>query len=141
MHAGPRGAALARSRTARQIDLSGRVVVFESLKKRRRGIFRAVPVPPELLDTLDMVHGIREAQRRGQVQALLWPWSRMTGFRRVQEVIAAAGIPDGPVRELPTTARTFKGAARLRRGFILQRRRDRDGDGRRRFPGRHRQAA
>ncbi len=51
--------------TARQIDLSGRVVVFESLKKRRRGVFRAVPVPPELLDTLDMVHGIREAQRRG----------------------------------------------------------------------------
>ena len=60
---GPRGATLARSRTARQIDLSGRVVVFESLKKRRRGVFRAVPVPPELLDTLDMVHGIREAQR------------------------------------------------------------------------------
>ncbi len=26
-------------------------MVFESLKKRRRGIFRAVPVPPELLDT------------------------------------------------------------------------------------------
>src|SRR4051812_4267358 len=52
--------------TAQQIDLSGRVVVFESLKKRKRGVFRAVPVPPELLDTLDMVHGLREAQRRGQ---------------------------------------------------------------------------
>ena len=37
--------------TARQIDLSGHVVVFESLKKRRRGVFRVVPVPPELLDT------------------------------------------------------------------------------------------
>ena len=61
--------------TARQVDLSGRVVVFESLKKRRRGVFRAVPAPPELLDTLDMVHGIREAQRCGQLQALLWPWS------------------------------------------------------------------
>ncbi len=59
------------SRTAQQIALSGRAVVLESLKKRRRGVFRAVPVPPELLDTLDMVHGIREAQRRGQVQALL----------------------------------------------------------------------
>ena len=47
----PCGAVLARSRTAWQIDLSGRVVVFESLKKRRRGIFRVVPVPPELLDT------------------------------------------------------------------------------------------
>src|SRR5215212_6282747 len=66
--------------TAQQIDLSGRVVVFESLKKRRRGVYRAVPVPPELLDALDLVHGIREAQRRGQGKALLWPWSRMTGF-------------------------------------------------------------
>ena len=61
-----------------------------------QGIYRAVPVPPELLDALDLVHGIREAQRRGQAKALLWPWSRMTAFRRVQEVIAAAGIPDGP---------------------------------------------
>ena len=54
---------LARSRTAQQLDLAGHVVMFESLKKRWRGVFRAVPVPPELLDTLDMVHGIREAQR------------------------------------------------------------------------------
>ena len=41
--------------SARQVDLSGRVVVFESLKKCRRGVFRAMPVPPELLDALDMV--------------------------------------------------------------------------------------
>jgi integrase/recombinase XerD len=32
-----------------------------------------------------MVHGLREAQRRGQTKALLWPWSRMTAYRRVQE--------------------------------------------------------
>ena len=56
------------------------------MKKRRRGVYRTVPVPPELLDALDMVHGIREVRRRGQVQALLWPWSRMTGFRRAQGV-------------------------------------------------------
>src|SRR3954452_17180811 len=82
--------------TVQQIDLSGRVVVFESLKKRKRGVFRAVSVPPELLDTLDMVHGLREAQRRGQTKALLWPWSRMTAFRRVQEVIQRRGIPVAP---------------------------------------------
>src|SRR3954451_14148422 len=52
--------------TAGRIDLPGRVIVFESLKKRRTGVFRAVPVPPELLDALDLVHGIREAQRRGR---------------------------------------------------------------------------
>ena len=38
--------------TSESIDLSG----------------RAVPVPPTLLDTLDMVHGIREAQKRGGVR-------------------------------------------------------------------------
>jgi integrase len=36
----------ALARTAKRIDLAGRVAVFESLKKRRRGVFRAVPVAP-----------------------------------------------------------------------------------------------
>jgi integrase len=67
--------------TVDRVDLSGRVIVFESLKKRRRGVYRAVPVPSELLDMLDLVHGVREAQRRGYAKALLWPWSRMTGSR------------------------------------------------------------
>ena len=57
--------------TADRVDLTGQVIVFESLKKRRGGVYHAVPVPPELLDTLDLVHGIREAQRRGQAKALL----------------------------------------------------------------------
>src|SRR4051795_3716836 len=104
--------------TAQQIDLSSRVVVLESLKKRRRGVFRAVVVPPELLDTLDMVHGIREAQRRGRAAALLWPWSRMTGFRRVQEVIAAAGIPDGP-HACPKGLRHGFGVQAVSRGIAL----------------------
>src|SRR3954469_9470662 len=82
------------------IDLSGRAVMFESLKKRRRGIFRAVPVPPSLLDALDMVHGIREAQKRGggQSDRPLWPWARNTAWRPVKAVMADAGIPDGPHR-------------------------------------------
>jgi integrase/recombinase XerD len=33
--------------TSENIDLSGRAVMFESLKKRRRGIYWAVPVPPQ----------------------------------------------------------------------------------------------
>src|SRR3954462_7707035 len=48
--------------TGQLIDVSGRVVVFEILKKRRKGLYRAVPVPHELLDALDLGHGIREAQ-------------------------------------------------------------------------------
>jgi integrase/recombinase XerD len=105
--------------TAQQIDLSGRVVVFESLKKRRRGVFRAVPVPPELLDALDLVHGVREAQRRGQAaKALLWPWSRMTAYRRVQEVIEAAGIAAGP-HACPKGLRHGFGVQAVSRGIAL----------------------
>ena len=86
--------------TSESIDLSGRAVMFESLKKCRRGIYRAVPVPLTLLNTLDMVHGIREAQRRGggQPNRPFWPWARNTAWRHVKAVMADAGIPDGPHR-------------------------------------------
>lgn len=89
--------------TPQQIDLSGRVVVFESLKKRKAGVFRAVPVPPELLDTLDLVHSIREAQRRGEdAKALLWPEQTKTppGTHKQtkQELYAAARNPSDGMR-------------------------------------------
>ena len=84
--------------TAKSIDLSGKVVVVESLKKRKAGVHRQVPVPPELLDTLDMVHGIREIQKKGRarINERLWTWSRMTAWRKMAALIKAAGIPDGP---------------------------------------------
>jgi integrase/recombinase XerD len=84
--------------TAKSIDLSAKVIVIESLKKRKAGVHRQVPVPPELLDTMDMVHGIREIQKKGgpRLRERLWPWSRMTGWRKMAALIRAAGIPDGP---------------------------------------------
>ena len=83
--------------TADRVDLSAGVLTIESLKKRRTGIFRTVPVPPALLETLDMVHGIREQQAtRGKGHgARLWPWSRMTGWRAVHVIMEAARL-DGP---------------------------------------------
>ena len=83
--------------TADRVDLAAGVLMFESLKKRRTGIYRVVPVPPALLETLNMVHGIRELQsQRGKGRGVrLWPWSRMTGWRAVHTVMAAAEL-DGP---------------------------------------------
>lgn len=80
--------------TAARVDLHDEVLIFESLKKRRRGIFRAVPVPPALLEILDDVHGVTAShgqQDRG-VSSPLWDWSRTTAWRRVSEVMAAAEI-------------------------------------------------
>jgi integrase len=50
--------------TADRVDLRANLVVFESLMKRRSGIYRAVPVPHAFVDMLDLVHGVRELQSR-----------------------------------------------------------------------------
>jgi integrase/recombinase XerD len=77
--------------TVDRVDLNTGTLVFESLKKRRRGVFRAVPVPPSLLKDLDNVHGVRELQGRGDRGAgvRLWNWSRITAWRNVCGVMAA----------------------------------------------------
>jgi integrase len=80
--------------TADRVDIEDGVLVFESLKKRRRGVYRAIPVPPAFLDTLDLVHDLRTV-RRGQDGGRsinLWPWSRPTAWRRVCAVMETAGI-------------------------------------------------
>ena len=73
--------------TAARVDMTGGVLVFESLKKRRRGIYRAVPVPPGFLETLGAVHDLGSLG-----DTPLWDWSRTTGWRRVREVMSAAAI-------------------------------------------------
>src|SRR4051812_48841949 len=68
------------SLTGKSIDFGQRAIVVETLKKRTRGIYRVIPVPDDLLDTLDMVHGLKEAAKgkKAQPDTLLWGWSRMT---------------------------------------------------------------
>ncbi len=101
--------------TADRVDLEAGVLVIESLKKRRSGIYRAVPVPPALLHALDMVHGVRELQgRRSKGRGMrLWPWSRMTGWRAVCSVMEAARL-DGPHASPKGLWHGFGGGRRLR---------------------------
>ncbi|MGN6768648.1 MAG: tyrosine-type recombinase/integrase [Rhizobiaceae bacterium] len=79
--------------TVDRIDLDNEVVIFETLKKRRTGVYRSVPVPAELLNTLELVHQIR---RPGKASRLLWSWSRVTAWRHVKAVMADAKIQKGP---------------------------------------------
>jgi integrase/recombinase XerD len=107
--------------TPKSIDFGQKAIVIETLKKRRSGVFRAVPVPDSLLDTLNMVHGIQEASRRKSDPSLnlpLWRWSRPTAWRRVGEVMERAGIQDG-AHKCPKGLRHGYGVAAVSKGIPL----------------------
>jgi integrase/recombinase XerD len=83
--------------TADRVDYEAGQIVIESLKKRKRGVYRFIPVPPALLDALDMVHGVRQSQKNSRKATLskLWDWQRPWGYKQVKAVMVSAEL-DGP---------------------------------------------
>jgi integrase/recombinase XerD len=85
--------------TADRLDQSEGTIVLETLKRRRKGLFRAVPVPRELLSYLTAVHDLP----RHPLKERLWKFSRPTAWKRVRDVMAAADI--GPAQAKPKALR------------------------------------
>ena len=81
--------------TAQRVDLEAGAVTLQTLKQRGQVRFRSVPVPEATIDTLELVHAIRRAQRGRQASAPLWGWGRTQAFKHVKHVLAEAGI-EGP---------------------------------------------
>jgi integrase/recombinase XerD len=75
--------------TAGRFDITGKAIVFETLKRRRRGHFRAVPIPDELVRLL------RENLKGEAGSARVWPFSRATAYRLIKDCMAQAGIKGG----------------------------------------------
>ena len=78
--------------TTDRVDLEAGAVIFASLKKRRADVYRAVPVPRRVIDALDLAHDLRAPQKVGTGSRYRLWWGRTTSWRRVQEVMRAAGI-------------------------------------------------
>ena len=74
------------SLTRESIDFETRTVTIKSLKKRGICVYRAVPLPAEYLKALE--RWLRVGAPCGQ----MWPWSRMTAYRRICEVMERAGV-------------------------------------------------
>ncbi|WP_019368018.1 tyrosine-type recombinase/integrase [Sphingomonas sp. ATCC 31555] len=73
--------------TADNIDFEAQTLIIKCLKKRGKIVYRAIPLPRGLLDQLRSL-----IEQIGDSSARLWPWSRMTGYRRICEVMEEAGI-------------------------------------------------
>lgn len=91
--------------TPARIDLSGCTVTLRTLKKRKdssgyqKPVYRAVPVPPEYLDTLNTAHGIREAQKSyKRVNTPVWDLTRQRVGQIVSGIMKEADIAEGKHR-------------------------------------------
>ena len=79
--------------TPRNIDADAGYILIETLKRRRRGVFRAVPASTDLFDLLEKVHRLSSARRDPeQVNERLWKWSRTTAWKRVKEIMRRADV-------------------------------------------------
>jgi integrase/recombinase XerD len=103
-----------------RVDFDAGAIVFETLKKRRKGVYRAVPVPPVVLEMLTMVHGLKDRKKRTKKDsppAPLWDFGRTTAWKKVLEVMKAAGVK-GP-QATPKGLRPGFGVAAIQAGIPL----------------------
>ncbi len=69
------------------IDAKEGVVILQTLKQRRRGVFRMMPLPPELAERMTGLSADKEVP--------LFPWHRTTAWEKVTAVMTRAEI-SGP---------------------------------------------
>ncbi len=82
----------------KRIELDENRLILRTLKKRRDDNYRSVPVPPEYMKTLNIVHRIQESQKgKRTVMQPLWSWSRQTS-QIIKPLMIEAGITPGPHR-------------------------------------------
>jgi integrase/recombinase XerD len=81
--------------TVVHVDANAGAIVFETLKQRKRRVFRANPVPRTLLDLIEQTHRISDAlDDPARRSVRLWLWGRTTGWKHVKRVIKRAGVAD-----------------------------------------------
>jgi integrase len=101
-----------------RIDTSANSIIIESLKKRKRGVYRAVPVPAALLVRLSEIYDLDQLRGNFELnQTRIWPWSRTTAWNRVKMIMRAAGIVEGPA--MPKALRHAFGVGGTQTGVPL----------------------
>ncbi|HTV29514.1 MAG TPA: site-specific integrase [Xanthobacteraceae bacterium] len=72
--------------SASRIDAADEAIIFETLKQRRKKVFRAVPIPRALIPLLS-TYAIGREER-------IWAWGRTSAWKVVKAVMQKAGIAE-----------------------------------------------
>lgn len=103
--------------TPDRIDQANNAIVFETLKRRRRGVFRAIPIPPELVARLMRIVDIQDRLDDEKRSRRIWSWGRTTAWKHVKTVMEAAGIQKSLAT--PKSARHAFGVNAIQTGVAL----------------------
>ena len=94
--------------TAENIDLSEKTIILRTLKQKSIK-YRSIPIPENVLEALELVHGIRRAKRVKQTPPPLFPWKYNQAYKLIKKIMKAA--------EIEGAQATIKG---LRHGFGIR---------------------
>src|ERR1043165_5512896 len=75
-----------------RIDVEACALVIETLKRRRRGVFRVVPVPGDLITVIRETSGTADKLDTTPPRGRIWPVSRTTGWKWVKMAMREAEI-------------------------------------------------
>jgi integrase/recombinase XerD len=104
--------------TPGRIDRANNAIIFETLKRRRRGVFRAIPIPIELVARLAAFIEISAPQSDGEQAAQrIWTWGRTTAWKYVKAVMETAGVRKSLAT--PKAARHAFGVNAIQTGVAL----------------------
>ena len=76
--------------TCSKIDYDREGVVFRTLKRKKQ-VFRFVPLPSLFLEKLDDVHHVKDVAKK-KTDDKIWNFNRKTGWSAIKSVMEKAGI-------------------------------------------------
>lgn len=84
----------------KDIDFSSGAVTINTLKQRRDGVYRQIPLPDSYLTGLDNSFDLRTLQKRSKPRnSYIWGWSRRQGYnviKRIMDIAKIEGIQASP---------------------------------------------
>lgn len=73
-------------------DFEDNRVSVETLKQRRRGVWRRIPIARNFIASLDLAHSIKSRRQQGLGRTHLWLSCRTTAYAKIKQIMYWADI-------------------------------------------------
>lgn len=78
----------------KDVDFAAGAVTIGTLKQRRSGVYRQVPLSPDFINSLDNSFDLRTLQKKNSKtrNQYIWGWSRKNGYLVIKRIMEAAEL-------------------------------------------------